>query len=170
VVGCPRHGVVSLVIKVSSFVVNSNHFQTFLKLRNSIFVEGVKPVSSVHLQLTLGHLLGFLDLHGTELDSVVVATACGRTCLSLGSTLILLLIVRRLLSLRLLLISTILRRDLTLHQANRVTLKLFAYLFFFSLPLILQLGRAVPLVFREAGCVSVLGALSVVKGNGAAFW
>jgi hypothetical protein len=170
VVRCPRHGVVSLVIKVSSFVVNSNHFQTFLKLRNSIFVEGVKPVSSVHLQLTLGHLLGFLDLHGTELDSVVVATACGRTCLSLGSTLILLLIVRRLLSLRLLLISTILRRDLTLHQANRVTLKLFAYLFFFSLPLILQLGRAVPLVFREAGCVSVLGALSVVKGNGAAFW
>jgi hypothetical protein len=146
VVGCPYHRVVSLIVEISSFVVNSNHFQTFLKLRNSIFVEGVKSVSPVHLQLALGHLLSFFDLHRTELDSIVVATACGCTCLSLSSTLILLLIARRLLSLRLILISTILRSDLTLHQANRITFKLFAYLFFFSLPLILQLGRAVTLV------------------------
>lgn len=70
---------------------------------------------------------------------------------------------------RLLLVSAILRRDFTLHHVNRVSFKLFAYLFFFPIPLILKLSGAVTLVLGEATSV-VLGLLALVECDRTTFW
>ena len=63
------------VVKEATLISNAHELETLLKLLNTILVKRIKSVSSIHLQLPLSHLLGFLYLHGVELHLVAVPAA-----------------------------------------------------------------------------------------------
>ena len=71
-----RWDIIVDVVKEAAFIGDAHELETLLKLLNTILIQGIQPVTPVHLQLALSHLLGFFYLHGIELHLVAVPATC----------------------------------------------------------------------------------------------
>ena len=60
------------VVKEAALISHPHELKTLLKLLNTVLIKGIQPVTPVHLQLPLSHLLGLFYLHGIQLHLVAV--------------------------------------------------------------------------------------------------
>lgn len=137
-------------IEISSFICKSDVFKALLQTVYSILIRGKEPVTSIHPQLTLSHLLCLFDLirvQGHRCHYVNTRS----TVLSVGALTLGLLVIFFHVGALLLVCSfiSILLGNLVFHLCDRIPLELLADLFLFTLPLVLNTVWRLSLTFPK---------------------